>query len=32
MGFYNEDLNLDMLKKTGGNIDAAVERLLNLLN
>jgi hypothetical protein len=32
MGFLNDDLNLETLKKTGGNLDAAVERLLNLLN
>lgn len=32
MGFINEDLNFEILKKTNGNVDAAVERLLNLLN
>jgi ubiquilin len=32
MGFINEDLNFETLKKTGGNVDAAVERLLNMLN
>ncbi len=32
MGFINEDLNLEVLKQTGGNVDAAVEKLLNLLN
>lgn len=32
MGFINEELNLEVLQKTGGNVDAAVERLLNLLN
>lgn len=32
MGFINDDVNIEALKKTGGNVDAAVERLLNLLN
>jgi ubiquilin len=32
MGFTNDDLNLEVLKQTGGNVDAAVERLLNMLN
>jgi len=32
MGFINEDANFEALKKTGGNVDAAVERLLNMLN
>ena len=32
MGFINEDLNFEILKQTGGNVDAAVEKLLNLLN
>lgn len=31
MGFTNDDLNFDALAKTGGNVDAAVERLLNML-
>jgi len=31
MGFTNEEVNLDILKKVGGNVDAAVERLLSLL-
>jgi ubiquilin len=31
MGFINDDLNIEVLTKTGGNIDAAVERLLNML-
>lgn len=31
MGFTNDDLNLEMLKKTYGNVDAAVERLLNMM-
>jgi len=32
MGFLNDDLNLEILVKTGGNVDAAVERLLTMLN
>jgi len=32
MGFTNDELNLECLKQTSGNVDAAVERLLNLLN
>ena len=32
MGFTNDDLNFEVLKITGGNVDAAVERLLNMLN
>lgn len=32
MGFINEDLNFQTLEKTMGNVDAAVERLLNMLN
>lgn len=32
MGFSNEDLNFEILKQVGGNVDLAVERLLNLLN
>jgi ubiquilin len=31
MGFINDDVNFEVLAKTGGNIDAAVERLLNML-
>lgn len=31
MGFINEEANFDALSKTGGNVDAAVERLLNML-
>lgn len=31
MGFTNDDLNFEVLAKTGGNVDAAVERLLNML-
>ena len=32
MGFVNDELNFEVLKQTGGNVDAAVERLLNMLN
>ena len=31
MGFTNEATNLEALKATGGNVEAAVERLLNML-
>ena len=31
MGFLNEELNFDILKQTNGNVDLAVEKLLNLL-
>jgi hypothetical protein len=31
MGFVNEDLNFQVLKEVGGNVDLAVERLLQLL-
>jgi ubiquilin len=31
MGFTNESVNIDALKQTGGNVEAAVERLLNML-
>jgi ubiquilin len=31
MGFVNEEVNFDVLKQVGGNVDLAVERLLNLL-
>jgi len=31
MGFINEAANLDALKATNGNVEAAVERLLNML-
>lgn len=31
MGFTNDEANFDALSKTGGNVDAAVERLLNML-
>lgn len=32
MGFINDELNIQVLIKTGGNVDAAVERLLNMFN
>jgi hypothetical protein len=32
MGFTNESVNLDALKATGGNVEAAVERILGMLN
>lgn len=31
MGFTNESVNIDILKQTGGNVEAAVERLLTML-
>jgi ubiquilin len=31
MGFTNESTNIEVLKATGGNVEAAVERLLNML-
>lgn len=31
MGFFNEEVNLDALKATNGNIDSAIERILNML-
>jgi ubiquilin len=31
MGYTNETVNIDILKATGGNVDAAVDRLLNML-
>ena len=31
MGFTNDDANFEALAKTGGNVEAAVERLLNML-
>ena len=31
MGFTNENVNIEALKATGGNVDAAVDRLLNML-
>ena len=32
MGFTNKQVNLEALKATGGNVEAAVERILNMLN
>jgi len=32
MGFINDELNFQVLAKTMGNVDAAVERLLGMLN
>lgn len=32
MGFFNEDVNLEVLKETGGNVDFAVEKLLSRFN
>jgi hypothetical protein len=32
MGFINDELNLQVLEKTMGNVNAAVERLLGILN
>lgn len=31
MGFTNDDANFEALSKTGGNVEAAVERLLNMM-
>jgi len=31
MGFLNKDLNLQVLVETHGNVNAAVERLLNMM-
>lgn len=31
MGFTNKQLNCDILQQVGGNVDIAVERLLNLM-
>lgn len=31
MGFTNKDLNIQMLDQTGGNVQLAIERLLNFL-
>lgn len=31
MGFTNKDLNIEVLKQCYGNVDAAVEKLLNML-
>jgi ubiquilin len=32
MGFTNESVNIEALKATGGNVEAAVERLLTMLS
>ncbi len=32
MGFINDNLNFEVLSATNGNVDAAVERLLNMFN
>lgn len=31
MGFTNKSVNIDALKATGGNVEAAIERILNML-
>ena len=31
MGFTNQELNIQMLQQTGGNVQLAIERLLNML-
>jgi len=31
MGFTNQDMNIEVLQQTGGNVNAAIERLLNML-
>jgi ubiquilin len=31
MGFTNKNVNIEALKATGGNVEAAIERLLNML-
>lgn len=31
LGFVNKQVNLEALKHTGGNVEAAVERILNML-
>ena len=31
MGFVNESVNIEALKATGGNVDAAVDRILGML-
>jgi len=31
MGFTNKQVNLQALQATGGNVEAAVERILNML-
>jgi len=32
MGFINDEVNFQVLAQTYGNVDAAVERLLNMMN
>ena len=31
MGFTNKAVNLEVLQQTGGNVEVAVERLLNMM-
>jgi len=31
MGFVNKDLNIQVLQQTQGNVNAAVERLINMM-
>lgn len=31
MGFTNENVNIEALKASGGNVEVAVERLLNMM-
>jgi len=31
MGFTNKDVNIQALQATGGNVDAAVERILSMI-
>lgn len=31
MGFTNQDLNIQILQQTGGNVEVAIERLLGML-
>ena len=32
MGFSNKQANIEALTATGGNVEAAIERLLNMIN
>ena len=32
MGFTNKQANIEALLATGGNVEAAIERLLNMMN
>lgn len=32
MGFTNKETNLEALKATGGNVEAAIERLFNMIS